>query len=178
MFTTVHLSISDATSDNAIFEYVKGELVIHHDPSYTVMTNSPVFEEQLGLNKYWKGIPGTVMLPGTNRAADRFVWATYYIDAIPQTDRMEVAIPSVFSVIRNCSVPFGISTPDEPNISSTRWRSVSDQKNLVYYFETALTPNTFWVDLKKSILAPRPKPKNSASKKMKPTQVRPPVSLK
>jgi penicillin V acylase-like amidase (Ntn superfamily) len=26
---------------------------------------------------------------------------------------------------------------------------VADQKNLVYYFESALTPNTFWVDLKK-----------------------------
>jgi choloylglycine hydrolase len=26
---------------------------------------------------------------------------------------------------------------------------VADQKELVYYFETALTPNTFWVDLKK-----------------------------
>jgi choloylglycine hydrolase len=54
-----------------------------------------------------------------------------------------------FSVIRNCSVPFGISSETEPNISSTRWRSVADQKNLVYYFETVLTPNTFWIDLKK-----------------------------
>ncbi|WP_198314166.1 hypothetical protein [Alkalitalea saponilacus] len=26
---------------------------------------------------------------------------------------------------------------------------VADQKKMVYYFETALTPNTFWVDLKK-----------------------------
>ncbi|PKN79009.1 MAG: choloylglycine hydrolase, partial [Deltaproteobacteria bacterium HGW-Deltaproteobacteria-1] len=36
-----------------------------------------------------------------------------------------------------------------PNISSTRWRAVSDQKNLVYYFENVLTPNVFWVTLKK-----------------------------
>ncbi|MCH6199963.1 linear amide C-N hydrolase [Aquiflexum sp. LQ15W] len=165
MFTTVHLSISDANGDNAIFEYVAGKLVIHHDPSYTVMTNSPIFEEQLGLNKYWKNIPGTIMLPGTNRAADRFVRASYYIDAIPKTDKMEIAIPSVFSVIRNCSVPFGISTPDEPNISSTRWRSVSDQKNLVYYFETALTPNTFWVDLKKLDFSPGAKTKKLSVEK-------------
>lgn len=165
MFTTVHLSISDATGDNAIFEYVGGKLVIHHDPSYTVMTNSPIFEEQLGLNKYWKSIPGTIMLPGTNRAADRFVRASYYIEAIPKTDKMEIAIPSVFSVIRNCSVPFGISTPDEPNISSTRWRSVSDHKNLIYYFETALTPNTFWVDLKKLDFSPGAKTKKLSVEK-------------
>lgn len=147
-FTTVHLSISDASGDNAVFEYINGKLVIHHDPSYTVMTNSPIFEEQLALNNYWKGIPGTVMLPGTNRAADRFVRASYYINAIPKTADTRTAVASVFSVIRNCSVPYGISSPTEPNISSTRWRSVSDQKNLVYYFETVFTPSTFWVDLK------------------------------
>lgn len=146
-FTTLHLSISDAHGDNAIFEYINGKLVIHHDPSYVVMTNSPVFDQQLALNEYWKGIPGTMMLPGTNRAADRFVRASYYIHAIPQTDDIRTSIASVFSVIRNCSVPFGISSETEPNISSTRWRSVSDQKNLVYFFETALTPNTFWVNL-------------------------------
>ncbi|MBB2148058.1 linear amide C-N hydrolase [Pedobacter gandavensis] len=148
-FTTLHLSISDASGDNAIFEYINGKLVIHHDPAYTVMTNSPVFGEQLALNNYWAGIPGTIMLPGTNRAADRFVRASYYIKAIPQTDDTRIAVASVFSVIRNCSVPFGISSETEPNISSTRWRSVADQKNKVYYFENVLTPGTFWVDLNK-----------------------------
>lgn len=143
---TVHLSISDPTGDNAIFEFINGKLVIHHDRSYNVMTNSPVFEKQLALEDYWSGIGGTVFLPGTNRAADRFVRASFYIKAIPQTDDIRLAVASVFSVIRNCSVPLGISTPGQPNISSTRWRSVSDQKNKVYYFETTTTPNTFWVD--------------------------------
>jgi penicillin V acylase-like amidase (Ntn superfamily) len=148
-FTTLHLSISDATGDNAIFEYINGKLVIHHDAAYTVMTNSPVFGEQLALNNYWAGIPGTIMLPGTNRAADRFVRASYYINAIPQTEDTRIAIASVFSVIRNCSVPFGISSETEPNISSTRWRSVADHKNKTYYFENVLTPGTFWIDLNK-----------------------------
>lgn len=156
-FTTLHLSISDAQGDNAIFEYIDGKLVIHHDPSYTVMTNSPIFEEQLALNKYWKDIPGTIMLPGTNRAADRFVRASYYIQAIPQTTDIRLSVASVFSVIRNCSVPLGISSETEPNISSTRWRSVSDQKNLVYFFETTETPNTFWVNLKEFDLSEKGK---------------------
>lgn len=156
-FTTLHLSISDARGDNAIFEYINGKLVIHHDPSYVVMTNSPTFDQQLSLNEYWKGIPGTIMLPGTNRAADRFVRASYYIHAIPQTSDIRTSTASVFSVIRNCSVPFGISSESEPNISSTRWRSVSDHKNLVYFFETALTPNTFWVNLKEFDLSEKGK---------------------
>jgi choloylglycine hydrolase len=148
LFTTVHLSISDASGDNAIFEYINGKLEIHHDRAYNVMTNSPVFEKQLALYEYWKQIGGTTMLPGTNRASDRFARASFYIKSIPQTDNTRVAIASVFSVIRNCSVPYGISSEQEPNISSTRWRTVSDQKNLVYYFENALVPNAFWVDLK------------------------------
>ena len=145
---TLHLSISDVTGDNAIFEYIKGKLVIHHDRSYQVMTNSPIFEQQLALNKYWENIGGTTMLPGTNRAADRFVRASYYINAVPQVDDTRISVASVFSVIRNVSVPYGISTPNEPNISSTRWRTVSDQKNRVYYFESTLYPNIFWVDFK------------------------------
>ncbi|HMS64837.1 MAG TPA: linear amide C-N hydrolase [Ignavibacteria bacterium] len=147
-FASLHLSISDATGDNAIFEYINGKLVIHHGMEYNVMTNSPIFDKQLALNEYWEQINGTVMLPGTNRASDRFARASFYIKAIPQTDDTRIAVASVFSVIRNCSVPFGISSENEPNISSTRWRSVSDQKNLTYYFETVLTPNTFWVDIK------------------------------
>jgi len=148
-FTTVHLSLSDAKGDNAIFEYINGKLIINHDPSYTVMTNDPIFSEQLAINEYWKGIPGNIFSPGTNRAADRFVRASYYIDAVPQTDDIRIAVASAFSVIRQCSVPYGISTEGFPNLSTTRWRTVSDQKNLVYYFEDALSPNTIWVDLKK-----------------------------
>lgn len=148
-YTTVHLSLSDASGDNAILEYIDGKLKIHHDESYTVMTNDPPFDEQKAIQQYWKKIPGNVFLPGTNNPPDRFVRASFYIDAVPQTDNTRVAVASAFSVIRNCSVPYGITTEGFPNISSTRWRTVADQKNLVYYYESVMTPNTFWVDLKK-----------------------------
>ncbi len=147
-FTTIHLSISDATGDSAIFEYINGRLEIHHSRDYRVMTNDPVYAKQLAIRGYWETIPGTLFLPGTNRAADRFVRASYYIDAIPQTADSRVAVASVFSVIRNVSVPYGISSADQPHISNTRWRVVADQRERVYYFENVLTPNVLWVDLK------------------------------
>lgn len=147
-FATLHLSISDPSGDNAIFEYIGGKLIIHHDPSYQVMTNSPIFEEQLALNAYWQEIGGTVMLPGTNRAADRFVRASFYTHAIPSTDDIRVATAAAFSVIRNCSVPYGISTPGQPNISSTIWRTLANHRDLLYYYESVLSPNIFWIDLK------------------------------
>jgi penicillin V acylase-like amidase (Ntn superfamily) len=37
----LHLAISDAFGDSAIFEYIEGKLMIHHGKQYTVMTNSP-----------------------------------------------------------------------------------------------------------------------------------------
>ena len=146
--TTVHLSLSDKNGDSAIVEYVGGKQVIHHARNYQVMTNSPTFEKQLALNEYWKSIGGTVMLPGTNRAADRYARAMFYINSIPQVEDKRIATAGVFSVIRNCSVPFGINTEAEPNISSTRWRVVADHKDSLYYFESAVSPNIFWVDLK------------------------------
>ncbi|ESK54303.1 MAG: linear amide C-N hydrolase [Moraxellaceae bacterium] len=146
---TLHLSLSDKSGDSAIIEYINGKQVIHHDKKYQVMTNSPTFDQQLALNSYWQQIGGTVMLPGTNRAADRFARASFYINAIPKNDNPKEAIASVFSVIRNTSVPFGLNTEEEPNISSTRWRTVADHKQQLYFFESAVSPNVFWIDLKK-----------------------------
>ena len=142
-----HLSLSDSTGDSAIFEYVKGKLVIHHDRKYQVMTNSPTFDEQLALDKYWERIGGLTFLPGTNRAADRFARASFFIHAIPQTADPKKAVASVFSVIRGVSVPLGITTPGQPNIASTVWRTLYDHKSKVFYFDSATSPTVFWVPL-------------------------------
>lgn len=158
--STLHMAITDATGNTAVLEYINGNLVIHEGKEYQVMTNSPRYDLQLAVNDYWKEVGGLNMLPGTNRSSDRFVRASFYIQAIPQTADPKIAVPSVLSVMRNVSVPFGISTPDKPHISSTRWRSIADQKDKVYYFDSALTPNLFWVDLKKVDFSP----KNSVKK--------------
>jgi penicillin V acylase-like amidase (Ntn superfamily) len=164
--STLHLSISDASGDSAILQYVGGKLVIFHGRQYNVMTNSPIFSEQLALNEYWKKIGGLTFLPGTNRASDRFARASFLIDAIPkQVDPSFIksvpgqsfanqAVASVLSVMRAVSVPLGITTPGQPNIASTIWRTASDQKNRVFFFDSATRPNAFWVSLDKLDLKP------------------------
>ncbi len=155
----LHLSISDASGDSAIFEYLDSTLVIHHSRDYTVMTNSPSFDQQLALNAYWQTIGGLDFLPGTNRAADRFVRASFLLNAIPRTiDKNYIAgVPeqkfefqaaaSTLSVLRSVGVPLGITTPGAPNISSTIWRTVIDQKNKVLLFDSVTSPSTFWIPL-------------------------------
>lgn len=101
---TVHVSMSDASGDSAIIEFVDGDMVIWHDRSYQVMTNEPTFDRQL-------------------------------------------VVASVFSVIRQTSVPWGISVADQPNLSTTRWRVVADHHDKRYCVESVISPSVFWVEL-------------------------------
>jgi len=97
---TVHLAVTDASGDNAIFEYINGQLITHHGRQYTVMTNEPAYDKQLTLNDYWKRLKGA-FLPGTSEPDDRFVRATYYVSTAPQSTSIQKSVATVFSIIRN-----------------------------------------------------------------------------
>lgn len=154
-----HLSISDASGDSAIFEYINGKLVIHHGKQYIVMTNSPSYDQQLALNSYWQQIGGMVFLPGTSRSSDRFARASFMVNAIPKTVDPDIitAVPnqsfdfqsmaSVLGVMRAVSVPLGIQDPKLPNIASTLWRTTYDHKQKILIFDSATSPTAFWVNL-------------------------------
>jgi choloylglycine hydrolase len=156
----MHLAISDATGDSAIFEYVKGKLVIHHGKEFKVLTNSPTYDQQLAIMEYWKLAGGlTKMLPGTSNAADRFVRASFLLGALPvETSKNYItgspqqkfhfqAAMAVLSLMRSIGTPLGFSLDDMPWVSSTIWRTVSDSTNRIYLFDSAMTPATFWVKL-------------------------------
>jgi choloylglycine hydrolase len=157
---SLHLCISDSTGDSAIFEYVGGKLTIHHGKEYKVMTNSPIYDQQLALRTYWQHIGGMTFMPGTISAADRFVRTSFFVDAAPKKvdDRYITAVPnksfnnqalaSTLGILRAIGVPLGIASETEPNISSSLWRTLSDHNNRVYYFDSATTPSVFWVDFK------------------------------
>jgi len=163
----MHLVISDATGDSAVFEYVDGKLVIHHGKQYRVVTNSPTYDKQLAIMEYWKDAGGTSKsLPGTSRAADRFVRTSFLLDVLP-----EVASPTyisgtpeqsfkfqapmaVLSLMRSVGTPLGFANEEQPWVSSTIWRTVSDSTNRVVIFDSALTPATFWVKLDELDLRP------------------------
>jgi len=156
----MHLAISDATGDSAVFEYIGGKLVIHQGKQYRVMTNSPTYDKQLAIMEYWQDAGGLEKsLPGTSRAADRFVRATYLLEAIPTEAKSQYisgvagqnfhfqAMMSVLSVMRSVGTPLGIDIENQPWVSSTIWRTVSDSTNRIVMFDSAMTPATFWVKL-------------------------------
>lgn len=157
---SVHLSISDASGDSAIFEYIGGQLVIHHDRKYQVLTNSPTFDAQLAINAYWQGMGFQTFLPGTINPPDRFARAyafvkevptqvdKNYINSVPNADFNNQALASTRGIMRSVAVPLGVNSPTRAEVSSTIWTTISDQKNKVYYFDAQTLPNTFWVELK------------------------------
>ncbi len=152
--TTLHMAISDKTGNSAIIEYIDGELQIHEGKQYQVLTNAPAYDKQLAIAEYWKTVGGMNMLPGTNRSQDRFARASFYVDVLPVNSSHEKALAGVFGIIGNCAVPTGISTPDQPEISTTQWRSVSDQNEVTYYFHPTSTPAIFWLNLSEFDLYP------------------------
>jgi penicillin V acylase-like amidase (Ntn superfamily) len=50
-----------------------------------------------------------------------------------------------WAILHNSRVVLGIA--ERPEISATIWRTVADQKNKRYFFESTRSPNVFWVDL-------------------------------
>jgi choloylglycine hydrolase len=145
---TMHISLSDATGDSAVIEFLNKEVVIHHAKKYQVMTNSPTYEEQLALTAYWDTIGGHNFLPGTRNSPDRFVRASFYNKHLPKAKSYREEVAGLMSIVRNASSPFGRPDPEKPNVSTTLWRTLSDQTHKVFYFESTISPNLIWVDLK------------------------------
>ncbi len=145
---TGHLALADSSGDSAVIEYLDGQMVIHHGPEYTVMANSPVYSEQLELLGRYQGLGGDQPLPGGVGSTDRFARAAYFSAHLPDTDDPKLFAAQVFSVARNASAPFGVVDAARPYVSTTRWRTVSDLKNLVLFFEETTKPNVVWTQFK------------------------------
>lgn len=144
---TLHLILEDSKGDSAIIEYTNGKPKVFHSKDYRVATNSPPFEKQLGQLRQYTGFGGNKPLPGTTQAADRFVRAAYYLKNLPPPTDYRQCVAGVLSVMRNVAQPFGTADPARPYISATRWRTIADLTNLVYYFESTTSPNIVWVTM-------------------------------
>ncbi|KAK5193313.1 hypothetical protein LTR99_006863 [Exophiala xenobiotica] len=142
----MHVSLTDATGDNLILEWLNGKLVVHHGTQYNVMTNEPDFDQQLAISEYWSAI-ANYSLPGTDRAADRFARLAHYHDVAPGATDLVSALATTAGMIRAVSVPMEPININTPNITPTLWRAFADTKDLVYYYESATDGKFFWVDL-------------------------------
>lgn len=144
---TAHVSVSDRGGDSAIIEFLDGRTSIHHSADWTVMTNSPPFDEQLELVSKYAGFGGDLPLPGATDSPSRYVRARHFAELMPGGQGLRASVASMLAVVRNASVPFGEDDPEHPNIAPTRWRVVASPSDNLYFFDSTTAPNTFWVNL-------------------------------
>lgn len=145
----LHLTMQDPTGDSAVIEYINGKMKIYHGPQYNVMTNEPAYNIQLSNLKRYKEFGGKLPMPGDIDPLSRFVRASSYLKTLPQPTNPVEAIAGVLSVIRTVTVPFGAqdtSASAAEDTWATRWVSMADLTNKVYYFNSTTTPNIIWVD--------------------------------
>lgn len=143
----LHLALEDASGDSAVIEYLDGKPAIHHGRQYTVMTNSPPYDQQLERLSEIEGLGGSTPLPGGTAAEDRFARAAYYLQRLPAPASTTEAIASLLSVMRNAAQPFRLPDPDKPYASQTIWRTLTDLTHGIYVFESASRPNVVWARL-------------------------------
>jgi penicillin V acylase-like amidase (Ntn superfamily) len=142
---TLHLALEDRSGDSAIVEYLDGTPKVWHDPEYTVLTNSPPFDQQLARLGEIEGLGGSEPLLGGTDSNQRFARAAYYLDRLPAPASRTEAVAELLSVMRNASQPFRVPDPDKPFASTTLWRTVTDLTNGIYVFESTHRPNIVWV---------------------------------
>lgn len=144
----LHLALSDKTGDSAILEYIDGKLVIYRGKEANIMTNEPPMDQQLAYLKKFQAFGGVLPLPGDTTPENRFVRTTFYIDQMPEPKSERQAIASMLSIMRNASQPFEKLQKGNPFTAATVWRTVADLATDTYYFESTMSPNVVWVDLK------------------------------
>ncbi|MFM7392839.1 MAG: linear amide C-N hydrolase [Cyanobium sp.] len=125
----LQLSLSDASGDSAVVEVVNGVNVVHRGKDTVVMTNEPALDWQLkNLGRY------LMTLPTAKTSKD--------------------ALEGVHSMIKTVYVPrgannnaVGIETEDVwPTVWPTVWTTLADSVNWLYSFQSANSPNLFWLD--------------------------------
>ncbi|MDR3476441.1 MAG: linear amide C-N hydrolase [Gammaproteobacteria bacterium] len=148
----LHLALEDRSGDSAIIEFIKGKMKIYHGSQYQIMTNEPAYDIQLSNLKRYQGFGGKLSLPGDPDPLSRFVRASAYLKTLPSANKEMDAIANVLSVIRTAMTAFGAvdtSGNKTEDAWATRWVSVADVTNNIYYFNSTSAPNIIWVDLNK-----------------------------
>lgn len=144
----LHLAIEDASGDSAIIEFSGGRRTVHHGREFTLMTNDPIYDEQLKLlsQQDFSHPSRDMPLPGNVNARDRFQRAAYYSALLPKPKSEREAVAGVMAIMRNVSVPFG-APYGEFGIYDTEYRTVTDLTTKTYFFELTTSPNVIWMEL-------------------------------
>ena len=148
--SALHWGVTDASGKSIIFEFDHGNINIYDMGDYYAMTNDPNWPQMTAILDYWNNVGGTNMLPGTVKSPDRCVRANYFAHHVDAVGDSELGTSICRSVLINSCVPYTYQLGEnEPNVSSTQWRSYSNVRDKKYGFELVTNYGFFYIDLNK-----------------------------
>ncbi len=167
-----HYKIQDAKGNCIVIEPTNGQLKVYDNPVWA-MANSPEFPWHLtNLNNYLdltaaypasktiRGLHlapfgmggGLVGLPGDFTPPSRFIRIVTYLQNLPSQEKTAKAVSTAFHLLNNFDLPPGSNNPPAGTAESysdyTSWTSVSDLKNLQFYWKTFDDQRVRFIDLK------------------------------
>ena len=177
-----HYKIQDAKGNCIVIEPTDGQLKVYDNPVW-VMANSPEFPWHLtNLNNYLdlssaypasktiRGLNlapfgmggGLVGLPGDFTPPSRFIRMATYLQNLPRQETTAKAVKTAFHLLNNFDLPPGSNNPpagtSEGYSDYTAWTTVSDLKNLQFYWKTFDDQRVRFIDLKKVLANAGSKP--------------------
>lgn len=150
--STLHWEITDPTGASIIVEYTGGDMAIHEVDieKYPAMTNDPTWPSMKAIVDYWDAKGGRNTLPGTVSSPDRCVRANYFGRHVAATPDADLGATIALSVLVPSCVPYDYTLEPgaDPNVSMTQWRSLSNLRDLRYYFNLTNSRGLWYVDLR------------------------------
>ncbi len=147
--STLHWGITDAEGQSAIIEFDHGKINIFEGKDLPALTNDPQYQSMTAINDYWKNVGGINFMPGTVKSPDRFVRGYFFQSHVEKNNNADLGLSITRSILMNVSVPYLYTVETEPNVSSTQWRSYSNIRDRLYYFDIVTNLGVFYIDLKK-----------------------------
>ncbi len=153
----IHLALEDASGDSAVVEFLDGKMRVHHGHQFTVLTNEPPLEDQIGNLRNYQCFGGNLPMPGNIDPRSRFARAYFYLKSLPKPRNDLGAVADLSGVARTVMTPPGavpIPGDNTENSWHTLWMSVADLTNKVFYFQSTGSPNAYRVEFAKLNLSP------------------------
>jgi choloylglycine hydrolase len=167
-----HMRVTDAGGRSVVIEYTAKGVQVYENP-LGVITNAPTFDwhllnirnyvnlrindvppvefegkaiTQFGMGSGLRGLPGDFTPPS------RFIRAAIYSVNVVPGKTADEAVSQAWHTLHLFDIPSGVSgskVKDSMVYDTTQWTSVTDQKNLRFYFNTYADYRVRMVDLKR-----------------------------
>lgn len=149
--SALHWGITDQSGHTVVVEFVNGEIQIYEADDMAAMTNDPNWSQMKAIVNYWEKIGGQNAMPGSVSSPDRCVRANYFANHVQKTADADTGASICRTVLACSCVPYGYvtSADGEPNVSMTQWCSLSNLRDLRYYFDLATANGVYYIDLNK-----------------------------